>query len=337
MEKRGVGYFIRVFPISLILSLIAFSPLRAEEVKWTFYTYLPSTDRVVSLYRSAFDDLLKSSNGRFKIALNSAGELPYKPVDAIKITASNQVQMADAAVGFVAGDAPELNVLSMPFLCTTFDGYFKTIQTIAPIFNEDLMQRFKIGVLFNWTNPPQNIWTTKPVKTLEDLRGMKIRAWNPEQVTMLRLLGATPVSIASDEVPSSLQRKVIDGAITSALSVSDWKLYQFVSYGLIINFSIGNQFVLMNMDQFDKLPKDLQQLLRQKGDEWYLKFKESTPKFEMDARKNIQEKGITFNELSPADFEKAQKIMRPMWEEWANKNGPIAQKLLAEVTKVMAK
>jgi TRAP-type C4-dicarboxylate transport system substrate-binding protein len=91
------------------------------------------------------------------------------------------------------------------------------------------------------------------------------------------------------------------------------------------------------MDQFDKLPKDLQQLLRQKGDEWYLKFKESTPKFEMDARKNIQEKGITFNELSPADFEKAQKIMRPMWEEWANKNGPIAQKLLAEVTKVMAK
>ena len=169
MGKRGIGYIIRVFAISFVLSLIAFSPLRAEEVKWTFFSYLPTTDRVVSLYRSAFDDLLKSSNGRFKITLNSAGELPYKPVDAIKITASNQVQMADAAVGFVAGDAPELNVLSMPFLCTTFDGYFKTTQAIAPIFDEDLMKRFKIGVLFHWTNPPQNIWTTKPIKTLDDL------------------------------------------------------------------------------------------------------------------------------------------------------------------------
>ena len=337
MEKRRVGYIIMVFFISLALSAITVSKLRAEEINWTFFTYLPSTDRVVSLYRSAFDDLLKSSNGRFKISLNSAGELPYKPVDAIKITASNQVQLADAAVGFVAGDAPELNVLSMPFLCTTFEGYFRTTETIGPIFDEDLMKRFKIGVLFQWTNPPQNIWTIKPIKTLEDFKGMKIRAWNPEQVTMLRTLGATPVSIASDEVPSSLQRRVIDGAITSALSVSDWKLYEFLSNGLIINFAIGNQFVLMNMDEFNKLPKDLQQLLRQKGKEWYAKFQQSTPQFEMDARKNIQEKGIKFNELSSADFENARNMMRPMWGEWASKNGPVAQKLLEDVTKIMGK
>jgi len=335
MEKRGTGYVFVVFFVALALSAATVSKLRAEEVNWTFFTYLPSTDRVVSLYRSAFDDLLKSSNGRFKVNLHSAGELPYKPVDAIKITASNQVQLADAAVGFVAGDAPELNVLSMPFLCTTFDGYFKTTQAIAPIFEEDLMNKFKISVLFHWTNPPQNVWTAKPIKALEDFKGMKIRAWNPEQVTMLRTLGATPVSIASDEVPSSLQRKVIDGAITSALSVSDWKLYEFVNNGLMINFAIGNQFVLMNMDAFNKLPKDLQQLLRQKSKEWYVKFQESTPKFEMDARKNIQEKGIALNELSPADFEKARKMMRPMWEEWANKHGPVAQKLLGEVTKAM--
>jgi TRAP-type C4-dicarboxylate transport system substrate-binding protein len=166
---------------------------------------------------------------------------------------------------------------------------------------------------------------------------MKIRIWNPEQVTMLKMLGATPVSIASDEVPSSLQRKVIDGAITSALSVSDWKLYEFLSNGLIINFLIGSQFVLMNQDEFNRLPKDLQSLLQQKSKQWFTKFQQSTPKFEMDARKNIQEKGIKFNELSPSDFEKARKMMRPMWDEWSSKNGPVAQKLLDEVTKVLGK
>jgi TRAP-type C4-dicarboxylate transport system substrate-binding protein len=337
MKKTGRSHIAMVLFIFLALTAIGASTLVAAEVNWTFFCYLPSTDRVVSLYREAIDDLSKSSNGRFKITLNSAGELPYKPMDAIKITASNKVQMADAAVGFVAGDAPELNVFSMPFLCTTFDGYFKTIEAITPIFEEDLMKKFKISVLFHWTNPPQNIWTIKPVKTLDDFKGMKIRAWNPEQVTMLRTLGAVPVSIASDEVASSLQRKVIDGAITSALSVNDWKLYEFLSNGLIINFSIGNQFVLMNMDEFNKLPKDLQQLLREKTKEWYVKFRKSTPEFEMQARKNVQEKGIKFNELSAPDFEKARKMMRPMWEEWANKNGPIAQKLLDETTKILGK
>jgi len=337
MKNKKNYYLLMVMSLFFAFAPILPSSPLAAEVNWTFFSYLPSTDRVVSLYRAAYDDLLKSSNGRFKINLNSAGELPYKPVDAVKITASNKVQMADAAVGFVAGDVPELNVLSMPFLCTTFDGYFKTIEAIAPIFEEDLMKKFKISVLFHWTNPPQNIWTTKPIKTLDDLKGMKIRAWNPEQVTMLRTLGAVPVSIASDEVPSSLQRKVIDGAITSALSVNDWKLYEFLSHGLIINFAIGNQFVLMNMEEFNKLPKDLQPLLREKAKDWFVNFKKSTPEFEMQARKNIQEKGIKFVELSPSDFDKARKMMRPMWEEWANKQGPVAQKLLDEVTKIMGK
>jgi TRAP-type C4-dicarboxylate transport system substrate-binding protein len=337
MRRRRACRILLVLFISFILAGLVTSTPMAAEVNWTFFSYLPSTDRVVSLYREAFDDLFKSSNGRFKITLNSAGELPYKPVDAIKITASNKVQMADAAIGFVAGDAPELNVFGMPFICTTFEGYFKIIETLAPIFEEDLTRRFKISALFHWTNPPQNIWTIKPIRTLDDFKGMKIRIWNPEQVTMLKMLGATPVSIASDEVPSSLQRKVIDGAITSALSVSDWKLYEFLSNGLIINFLIGSQFVLMNQDEFNRLPKDLQSLLQQKSKQWFTKFQQSTPKFEMDARKNIQEKGIKFNELSPSDFEKARKMMRPMWDEWSSKNGPVAQKLLDEVTKVLGK
>ena len=111
--------------------------------------------------------------------------------------------MADAAIGFVARDAPELNIFGRPFICTTFEGYFKIIETLAPIFEEDLTRRFKISALFQWTNPPQNIWTIKPIRTLDDFKGMKIRIWNPEQVTMLKMLGAAPVSIASDEVPSS--------------------------------------------------------------------------------------------------------------------------------------
>lgn len=335
MEKRCSLF--RVICFIVFFGLISATQIIAAEANWKFFTYLPTNDPGVSLFRDFAADVLKSSNGRFEIKVFSAGELPYKPVDEIKITATNQVQLADVPVGFVAGDVPELNVFSLPFLCTTFDGFFKSIGVVAPIIEEDLMKRFKLSVLFHWTMPPQNLWTLDPVKKLEDIKGKKIRAWNPEQVKMLQLMGGSPVSIASDEVATSLQRRVIDGALTSALSVRDWRLYDYVKNGFILNFTMANNVILMNTDEFNKLPKDLQKLLSDKGRVWGENFKNLTIEREDKARKELQTKGVTLTEASPADFEKANRTMRPMWEEWAKKNGSVSQKLLDEVTKVLGK
>jgi TRAP-type C4-dicarboxylate transport system substrate-binding protein len=337
MGKRKFYCLSMAIFMSLTLTATVTSALFAAEVDWTFFTYLPPTDRIAVLYKQTFDDLFKSSNGRFRITLYSAGELPYKGFDVVKITASNKVQMAQATLGYVAGDVPELNVFSNPFLCTSYDGYFKAIEALAPIFEQTFMKKFRISVLFHWTHAPQNVWTIKPIDTLDDFRGMKIRTWNPQQVEMLKILGAIPVSISADEVATSIQRRIVQGCITSALSVYDWKIYEFLSNGLMINLAVGDQATLMNADAFNKLPKDLQQLLREKGKEWYVEFKKTTPEYEMEARKFIQEKGIKLNELSASDFRKARKMMRPMWEEWANKNGPVARKLLDEVTKMLEK
>jgi TRAP-type C4-dicarboxylate transport system substrate-binding protein len=309
----------------------------AAEAEWKFFTYFPSNDRVVHAYREMIEDINKSSAGALKISLYSAGELPYKATDGVKITATDKVQMADAAVGFVAGDVPAFNVYGMPFLCTTFEEFFSSVKSIEPQMNDELKNKFKIAVLFHWTMPPQNIWTIKPINTLEDLKGRKIRAWNPEQVTMLKQLGAIPVSISSGEVPTSLQRGVIDGAITSALSVNDWKLYDFVKFGLMINFAMGHQFVLVNMEEIAKLPKEAQEMIKRKGEEWEKKFRALTPQFEDEARKSLVSKGMTLGELTPADVKKAKELMRPMWEEWATKNGDVAKKLLNTVMQTTTK
>jgi TRAP-type C4-dicarboxylate transport system substrate-binding protein len=205
------------------------------------------------------------------------------------------------------------------------------------MMNEHLLEKFKIRAFFHWTMPPQNLWTVNPVKTLDELKGKKIRAWNPEQVNMLKTLGAIPVSIASAEVPTSLQRGVIDGAITSALSVNDWKLYDFVHHGLMINFAMGHQFVLINLSEFNKLPPEVQEMLNKKGEKWFGKYKALTPQFEAEARANLVKQGMQLFELSQADLQAAKKLMRPMWDEWAQKNGPLAQKMLKQIVDALGK
>jgi len=334
--KKFVRFLIVVGLVSSFL-IGSGSVALAGPAEWKFFTYLPSNDRVVKAYRDMVADIGSATGGQLKLNLYAAGELPYTPVDAVKIVSTNKVQMSDGAVGFQAGDIPEFNVFGMPFLCTTFEGFFQAVDSAAPIMNQHLLDKYKIGVLFHWTMPPQNLWTVKPVKTLSDIKGKKIRAWNPEQVTMLKILGAIPVSIASAEVPTSLQRGVIDGAITSALSVNDWKLYDFVNYGLMINFTMGHQFVLMNMGQFNKLPADVQKTLTQKGEEWFDKFKALTPQFESEARDSLAKHGMQLFELSDADLAKAKEIMRPMWDEWTGKHGPLAEKLLMEVNAALGR
>ena len=106
----------------------------------------------------------------------AAGELPYKAPDVVKAVATNQVQIGDVAVGFAAGDVPELNVLGLPFLCTSYEQFDKAIPIVAPVVNDVLKKRFNVDAVIQWTMPPQNLWANKPVKSIDDLKGMKVRA-----------------------------------------------------------------------------------------------------------------------------------------------------------------
>src|SRR4029079_6697004 len=104
-------------------------------------------------------------------------------------------------------------------------------------------------------------WLNRPVAHLADLKGLKVRAWNPEQVEMMKLLGGSAVSITSAEVIPALERKVIDGAITSALSASDWRAFEIVRTGYMVNMTMGHQIMMVNTAELNKLPADVRSTL----------------------------------------------------------------------------
>jgi TRAP-type C4-dicarboxylate transport system substrate-binding protein len=84
---------------------------------------------------------------------------------------------------------------------------------------------------------------------------------------MLQLFGASPMTIDPSEVVVALQRKVVDGAITSALSANDWKAYDIVKFGFMLNFTMAHQFTFANAAAFNALPSDLQKLVVAKSEE----------------------------------------------------------------------
>jgi len=304
-----------------------------QATEWKFFTYFPPNDKPAQLNKAFAEEVAKATGGKLKITVLAAGELPYKAADVVKAVATNQVQMGDVAVGFAAGDVPELNVLGLPFLCTSYEQFDKAIPVVAPVANDVLKKKFNVDTVIHWTMPPQNLWANKPVKAIDDLKGMKVRAWNPEQVDMMKALGGSAVSITSAEVIPSLERKVIDGAITSALSASDWRAYEIVKTGYMLNMTMGHQVMMVNSEALAKLPPDVRQTFLAKAAEWAPKYRAMSETGDKDARANLAANKVTLVDPTAADLKKAQQLMRPAWDQWATKHGATGRALLDAAAK----
>jgi TRAP-type C4-dicarboxylate transport system substrate-binding protein len=302
-------------------------------MEWKFFTYFPVNDKPAQLNRAFAEEVTKATNGRLKIIVFAAGELPYKAPDVMRAVSTNQVQVGDVAVGFASGDVPELNVLSLPFLCTTYDAFDKAIPAVRKVADDVLQKKFGITALMHWTMPPQNFWLNRPVARLGDLKGLKVRAWNPEQVEMMKLLGGSAVSITSAEVIPALERKVIDGAITSALSANDWRAYEIVRSGYMVNMTMGHQVMMVNSTELQKLPADVRDIFLAKAREWEPKYRQMSEEGDKTARTNLQANKVNLVTPTPEDRTSAQSVMRPMWDAWAAKNGDVGKQLEQDAMK----
>jgi TRAP-type C4-dicarboxylate transport system substrate-binding protein len=312
----------------LCLGLAGPQAAHAAEVEWKFFTHFNPNDLTTKVDRAFAQDVEKATNGRLKITVYSAADLPYKFNDTLRLIATNQVQMGSVTIGLNVGELPGLNVFDLPFLCTSFDDFYRAAEPTSAIFDPILQEKFKIKSLLSYTMPPQQIWFNQPVKSMDDLKGRKIRIWSRMQVDMLSRFGASGVSITVAEVTTSLQRRVVDGAITAAAPAYDWRFFEVAKTGFMLDFQLAPVYVGVNVGEFNKLPKDLQDIFLAKTKEWQGRYRKALEEGEADARRLLVEKGETLVTPTKADVDKARAVTRSMWEEWAKQGGEVSRKLL---------
>ncbi|MBU1314815.1 MAG: TRAP transporter substrate-binding protein DctP [Alphaproteobacteria bacterium] len=322
--------YMRSLCASAVAVLMLAGPSQAE-TQWSLFTPFTTNDKPTQLYREFAADVAKATGGDLTIEVFSSGELPYKNTDILKALATEQIQMADLAIGPVAGDVPELTVFGLPFLCTTTDQFYDAIEVAIPTFNERLQGKFKVRALAGWTMPPQQIWLRDEISSIADLKGKKVRTWNKTQVQMLDLLGGSGVAITPAEVIPALQRGVVDGAVTAVIPAYDWKFYEVAKTGYMLNFTMTDQLIAVNDDAFEALPEETKKALAATAKAWQDKFRQAINAAASEAAQKLEAEGMTLVTPTSADFETARSATRVMWEEWAKANGQVGEKLLADV------
>ena len=193
-----------------------------------------------------------------------------------------------------------------------------------------------VVLLGGYRYPQQVIFTTFKIEGLDDLSGHKIRVTSPEQGQFIKEFGGAAITLSGSEVPTSLERGVIDGVLTaSAGGAKNWHELLPYNYRFAVNY--GNSMIIANADSFAALSEKEQQTLRrivtEEGDAITKEFLADE-----EAQKTAQAAaGMTIVDAAEGDADIARKKLAPFWEAWAKENGPEYEEALALVRGAIGK
>ena len=228
------------------------------------------------------------------------------------------IQAASISVGLFSSYIPTMQVLQLPFLLNSYEKEFKAMHSPEGQALLDSLGEIGIkGLAYAESGIRHFAHVSKPINTIEDLKGVKIRIV-PSDVLLsaMTLLGASPMGLPYSEVYTALQNRVIDALEVNVLSMHTMKFYEVIKYFSYIGLYPFPIVYSMNKDFFDSLSPGDQALI----EKWFKEgtvycFNTTMPNAYEEALKAMYENGVVTNEI--ADVEPFRKLMLPLYDEYA--------------------
>ena len=266
----------------------------------------------------------KQSGGDFTIHVYPAGQLGKNAVALVENLMMGSIEMFGNVMDWNQHLVKDFAILAMPFLFKDLDavrGFQKG--SIYQDMKGRMIKERKVRIIAdNWYRLPKVLVTKRPVRTLDDLQGMKMRM--PSLKTYFetwKALGAKPTTIPWAEAFLALKKGVVDGMDSPLGSVYGMKFYQAASYIGMTNHLVAPFDLLTNEKKYQELPESHKKILLKAGKEagdYYTKL--VVDMFEKDKVK-MEKAGVKFVDMDTGPFAReAMKVAERfeaegMWEK----------------------
>ena len=316
--------------LAVLMATTAFA--QAKEL--TGYTYSSvSTTAAVKGMKRISERIAEQTGGDLTIKIHLGKTLQIASSDITQAVGDGIVDFA--ADFFFSGNVPIARVLNLPMLIENDEEWNKAYAAMEPILKDAFKQQ-GVVLLGGYRYPQQVIFTTFEIGSLADLNGHKIRVTSPEQGKFIEEFDGAPITLSGSEVPTSLERGVIEGVLTaSAGGAKKW--HEFLPYNYRFAVNYGNSMIIANADVFEDLDESQQSALATIVKEEGPKI---TAEFLVDEEKQKASQaaaGMTIVEPKAGDADMAREKLTPFWVEWAKENGPEYEKALALVREAIGK
>lgn len=319
---------------ALALATAAVCATGVQAKEWTGYTYssVATTSAVKGMKRIG-ERIAAETNGDLTFDLHLGKTLQIKSSDITQAVGDGVVDYG--ADFFFSGNVPIARVLNLPMLIENDDEWHKAYAAMEPTLKEAFKQQ-GVELLGGYRYPKQIIFTTFEIDDLSDLAGHKIRVTSPEQGKFIETFGGSPITLSGSEVPTALERGVIEGVLTaSAGGAKKWHEFLPNNYRFAVNY--GNSMIIANSDMFADLTAEqqakLQAIVKEEGETTSAEFLVD----EETQMKSQQAAGMNIVMPAAGDAAMAREKLKPYWSAWAKENGPEYEKALASVLSAIGK
>ena len=308
----------KVFALAAAFCLIGLSMAQAKTYSLTYSSFFPPSHVQSKLAKQWSKEVEERTDGQVQVQFYP-GETLTKADQTYDGVVSGRSDVGMSCLLYTRGRFPLMDVINLPNGIP--NGKFATA-----VFNEiyDKFQPNELSdtqVMYLHAHGPGFIHTKdKPVHTMEDLKGLKIRC--PGSVAeMIKQLGATPASMPMPELYQALQRGVVDGAVYPEETNKGWKMGEVVDYTIAcyeVAYSVGF-FVVMNQDKWNQLPSDVQDTIQQINKEWAVKHGEAWDKIDFEGMQFGLRQGNTIIGIGEEEAQKWEKAIQPVFETYKEK------------------
>ena len=313
--------------LSLALVLLAGGQTPAAAQEWNFYMHQSAPNFATSRGARQFtEEIEKATDGALKVRLHLAGTLQINASNVTQAVGGNVVQIGDDL--FNSGNIPVAGIPRLPMLIQSYDDFAKADAMLKPYVEKAYLEKGST-LLASYTYPLQFIWGRKKLESLDDIKGLKLRVAQPEQGEFVRRFGGTSITMSAPEVPSALDRGVVDGIFTAGVGAVLWK--DLLKYGYVLIVNVNNSYFIANTEAYGKLTPELQAKVRKVAADTARWDQETMQKEEADSVQILTAAGYTFTKATPAENERAVEAMTPYWDEWAKARSPDVVEALAKV------
>lgn len=287
-------------------------------------------------YKYFAEQLESRTGGDIKVMVHYGSALGYKSSDHLELVGQGAVQIADTYSGALSGVDPVFKLSSLPFLARSVDDAYDLYQAAKPHY-EAFFEKHGQVLLFTSFHPPSGLWATKPLTSVEDMKGLRIRTYDPAGDETMRNIGAAPIQMNISDVIAQLASGGISSVLTSAEGAVSFKFEEFMKNFTEINYAVPLQFMHVNKGIFESLSPETQAVLREVSAETEAMNWQAGRDAKVKVYAAMRTAGVEIVETpSEAFIEALAEAGNPVVAAWQEEVGETAAKILAERDRIQA-
>ena len=289
----------------------------AQVIKLSYSVFFPPTHVQCIAATNWASEIQKRTGGRVQITIYPAGSLT-KADQCYEGVTKGISDLGMSCFAYTRGRFPLLEGLDLPLGYP--NGANATRIANAMVQKYQPAELADVKVLYVHAHGPGILASKKAVKSLADMKGLKVRATGLS-AKIVEALGGTPVAMSQPETYEALSKGVVDATLCPIETLKGWKQGEAIEY-VVDSSAIGYttaMFVVMNKEKWAKLPADVQKVFTDVSQEWIAKHGEAWDQADQAGREFVAGLKRQFIQLSEAEQQQWKNAVKPILDDYVKK------------------